>query len=184
MKIPKNQVEQKCKELNEQFLANLETARSIPLEVSSFRLYNMTVGPIEMGFYDEYMNGEFDELLSQYHKEVFEKFDAKMIELGLRPSMSFDEFMGAEFADEPKVLIQELEESIKHRADELNRLSENKMEMPQEMLDALLEERQEELAQVVLMYNKQEYAVTESEIKYHYAWHEKFYEYQSLFKDA
>jgi len=85
---PKSQVEQKCKELNKSLLDTLDTAISIPLEVSSFRMYNMTVGPIEMGFQEEYMNGEFDEILRKYHTEVFEKFDNKMIELGLRPSMS------------------------------------------------------------------------------------------------
>jgi len=180
---PKSQVEQKCKELNKTLLDTLDTARSIPLEVSSFRMYNMTVGPIEMGFQEEYMNGEFDEILRKYHTEVFEKFDNKMIELGLRPSMSFEEFMGEEFAEEPKVLMQDLEESIKYRADELKRLSENEMEMPEEMLESLLEDRQESLAQAVLAYNKEEYAVTQSEIDYHRAWHEKFHEYQSLFKD-
>jgi len=91
--------------------------------------------------------------------------------------------MGEEFAEEPKALMQDLEKSIQLRADELKRLSENEMEFPQEMLDALLEERQESLAKDVLAYNKQEYAVTESEITYHYAWYEKFHEYQSLFKD-
>jgi membrane protease subunit (stomatin/prohibitin family) len=183
MKIPKNEIEQKCKEINEQLLAGLDTARAIPLEVSSFTMYNMTVGPIEMGFQEEYMTGEFDNILRKYHTEVFEKFDNKMIELGLRPSMSFEDFMGEEFAEEPKVLMQELEESIKYRADELKRLSENEMEMPEEMLEALLEDRQESLAQAVLAYNKEQYAVTQSEIDYHRAWHEKFHEYQSLFKD-
>ena len=179
----KNQVEQKCKELNEQLLAGLDTARTFPLELSSFKMYNMTVGPIEMGFKEEYMNGEFDEILRKYHTEVFDQFDNKLIELGLRPSMSFEEFMGEEFAEDPGVLMQELEESIKYRADELKRLSENEMEFPQEMLDALLEERQESLAQAVLAYKKEEYAVTQSEIDYHRAWHEKFHEYQSLFKE-
>jgi hypothetical protein len=183
MKPSKIQVEQQCKKLNEQLLADLDTATAIPLEVSSFRMYNMTVGPIEMGYQEEYMNGEFDEILRKYHTEVFEKFDNKMIELGLRPSMSFEEFMGQEFAEEPKVLMQDLEESIKYRADELKRLSENEMEMPEEMLESLLEDRQESLAQAVLAYNKEEYAVTQSEIDYHRAWHEKFHEYQSLFKD-
>jgi len=79
--------------------------------------------------------------------------------------------------------MQDLEESIKYRADELKRLSENEMEMPEEMLESLLEDRQESLAQAVLAYNKEEYAVTQSEIDYHRAWHEKFHEYQSLFKD-
>jgi membrane protease subunit (stomatin/prohibitin family) len=149
MKIPKNEVEQKCKELNQQLLSTLDTARAIPLEVSSFRLYNMTVGPIEMGFQEEYMNGDFDEILRKYHTEVFEKFDNKMIELGLRPAMSFEEFMGEEFSTEPKALMQDLEKSIQLRADELKRLSENEMEFPQEMLDTLLEERQESLAAAV-----------------------------------
>jgi len=184
MKLPpKHQVEQKCKELNKSLLATLNTARAIPLEVSSFRLYNMTVGPIEMGFQEEYMAGEFDEILRKYHSEVFEKFDNKLVELGLRPAMSFEEFMGKEFAESPKALMQDLEESIQFRADELKRLSGNEMEFPQEMLDSLLEERQESLAEAVLAYNKQEYAITESEIDYHHAWHEKFHEYQSLFKD-
>ena len=183
MNTSKIQVEQKCKKLNEQLLADLDIARAIPLEVSSFRMYNMTVVPIEMGFQEEYMNGEFDEILRKYHTEVFEQFDNKMIELGLRPAMSFEEFMGEEFANEPKALMQELEESIKYRADELKRLSENKMEMPEEMLDALLQDRQEALAEAVLAYNKEEYAVTQSEIDYHQEWHKKFYEYQSLFKD-
>lgn len=183
MKPSKIQVEQQCKKLNEQLLADLDTATAIPLEVSSFRMYNMTVGPIEMGYQEEYIAGEFDEILRKYHTEVFEQFDHKMIELGLRPSMSFEEFMGEEFASEPKALMQELEESIKYRADELKRLSENKMEMPEEMLGALLEDRQESLAQAVLAYNKEQYAVTQSEIDYHRAWHEKFHEYQSLFKD-
>jgi hypothetical protein len=183
MNPSKIQVEQQCKKLNEQLLADLDTATAIPLEVSSFRMYNMTVGPIEMGFQDEYMAGEFDEILRKYHTQVFEQFDNKMIELGLRPSMSFEEFMGEEFALEPKALIQELEKSIKYRADELKGLSENKLKMPEEMLDALLEDRQESLAQAVLAYNKQEYAITQSEIDYHRAWHEKFHEYQSLFKD-
>jgi hypothetical protein len=179
----KNQVEQKCKELNEQLLAGLDTATAIPLEVSSRVLYNVAVGPIEMGFQEEYMNGEFDQIIDKYRQQVFDKFDNRMVELGLRPSMSFEEFMGEEFANEPKVLMKELEESIQLRADELKRLSENEMEFPQEMLDALLEERQESLAQAVLAYNKEEYAVTQSEIDYHRAWHEKFHAYQSLFKD-
>ena len=179
----KNQVEQKCKELNEQLLAGLDTATAIPLEVSSRVLYNVAVGPIEMGFQEEYMNGEFDQIIDKYRQQVFDKFDNRMVELGLRPSMSFEEFMGEEFANEPKVLMKELEESIKYRADELKRLSENEMEMPEEMLEALLEDRQESLAQAVLAYNKEEYAVTQSEIDYHRAWHEKFHEYQSLFKE-
>jgi hypothetical protein len=179
----KNQVEQKCKELNEQLLAGLDTATAIPLEVSSRVLYNVAVGPIEMGFQEEYMNGEFDQIIDKYRQQVFDKFDNRMVELGLRPSMSFEEFMGEEFANEPKVLMKELEESIQLRADELKRLSENEMEFPQEMLEALLEDRQESLAQAVLAYNKEEYAVTQSEIDYHRAWHEKFHEYQSLFKD-
>ena len=183
MMTSKNQVEQKCKELNEQLLAGLDTATAIPLEVSSRVLYNVAVGPIEMGFQEEYMNGEFDQIIDKYRQQVFDKFDNRMVELGLRPSMSFEEFMGEEFANEPKVLMKELEESIQLRADELKRLSENEMEFPQEMLDALLEERQESLAQAVLAYNKEEYAVTQSEIDYHRAWHEKFHAYQSLFKD-
>jgi hypothetical protein len=144
----------------------------------------MTVGPIEMGFQEEYMNGDFDDILRKYHTEVFEQFDNKLIELGLRPAMSFEEFMGEEFSKEPKALIGDLEESIKFRADELKRLSENEMGFPQEMLDALLEERQESLAKAVLTYNKQEYAITESEIAYHHAWYDKFHEYQSLFKEG
>ena len=182
MMTSKNQVEQKCKELNEQLLAGLDTATAIPLEVSSRVLYNVAVGPIEMGFQEEYMNGEFDQIIDKYRQQVFDKFDNRMVELGLRPSMSFEEFMGEEFANEPKVLMKELEESIQLRADELKRLSENEMEFPQEMLEALLEDRQESLAQAVLAYNKEEYAVTQSEIDYHRAWHEKFHEYQSLFK--
>lgn len=183
MNTSKIQIEQKCKELNEQLLADLDTATAIPSQISSRVLYNVAVGPIEMGFQEEYMNGEFDQIIDNYRQQVFDKFDNRMVELGLRPSMSFEEFMGEEFANEPKVLMKDLEESIKYRADELKRLSENKMEMPEEMLDALLQDRQEALAEAVLAYNKEEYAVTQSEIDYHQAWYSKFHEYQSLFKD-
>lgn len=179
----KNQVEHKCKEINKQLLANLDTATKIPLDVSSRVLYSAAVGPIEMGFRSEYMQGEFDEIIDNHRQQVYEKFDNRMVELGLRPAMNLEEFMGEEFFDDPKQSVEQLESYIKHAVESLKSLNNNQLQLPEEMLAALLEQKQEALAQLVMQHKNGEYAVTESEIKYHHDWYSKFNEYQSLFKD-
>jgi len=177
-------VKQRCKEVNADFERRLseKSTFSIPMEISSNILYKRTVGPIEMGFENEFMNGDFDDIIEESHTEIYEKFIERAQELELMPTMSFDEFAGPEFAEEPKISREELEKSITYKIKHIEQFARNPLRMPDILLDGVKAQLQEELSELMAQHKSGDFAVTDSEINYIAKHAKKFGEYNALFK--
>jgi len=176
-------VKQRCKEVNADFERQLsERTFSIPMEISSNILYKRTVGPIEMGFRDEFMNGDFDAIIEESHTEIYDKFINRAQELELMPTMTFDEFAGPKFAEEPKIRRETLEKYITEKLKSIERFSSNPLKMPDILFVDYTARLQEELSELMAEYKNGNYAVTESELDYITEHAKKSDEYNSLFK--
>ena len=183
MSTPVELIKHRCKEVNADFERRLfEGTFSIPMEISSKILYKRTVGPIEMGFEHEFMNGDFDDIIEESHTEIYDKFIKRAQELELMPTMSFDEFAGPEFAEEPKIRREELEKSITYKIKDIERFSSNPLRMPDILFNDYRARLQEELSELMAQHKSGNFAVTDSEINYIAKHAKKFGEYNALFK--
>ena len=89
----------------------------------------------------------------------------------------FDEFMGDKFKSEPKILVSELECSIKSTSNSLKRLHE--LRAPETIINAY----QERLGELLTDLKDGNYAITESDIMYATDYNERVQEYISLCND-
>lgn len=180
---PREQVEMACAKLNTALIELLEQDTRLPLTVSSRLSYVSTVDPVGMGFNDEYMRGEFDDILSTYFDGINQKFHDKRVALGLQPPMPLEDFMGEEFMMPPKPFKEELETYIKAESVQLERLAENRQNIPDEIVSDIQAKRQDKLAILIKSLQTGHYCVTPEEFEYAKRYHDKEQEYFDMFKD-
>lgn len=181
----KTQIENKCKLVNAEFLASLtaDTTRwsGMPLTISSRVCYIQHIGPIEMGFRDEYLNNEFDDILSKYHKEIYEAYEQREIEYNkLHPTISWKDFMGEEFSADPLPTLKELEKFALKESKSMTHIKT--LKLPEELYDHAASKIQTRLGKILLAIKEHRYIITDKEANYKVAWDKKEDEYWALVK--
>lgn len=180
---PREQVEMACAKLNSKLLEMLEQDTRLPLTVSSRLSYLSTVDPVGMGFNEEYLRGDFDDILSTYFDGINKKFHDKRVALGLQPPMPLEDFMGEEFMVPPKPFREELETYVKAESIQLQRLAEQSHHIPEQVVSELQAKRQEKLSILIDALQNGHYCITPEEFEYAKRYHDKEAEYFAMFKD-
>jgi hypothetical protein len=184
---PAEHVEQLCKQANERLEKQIPTATRVPMEVSSRILYSREVGPIEAGYHDEYMDGDFDEIIETYLTEISNKFHNRMVDLGLRPKESFDEYMGPKYKNEPKPTYEQLLERIDSTTNQFEhvnkRFQSDLASVPESIRDNELTRLQNVIGSLWDSVKKKEYQTTKDDKQYAKEYFRKHNEYWDMWKD-
>lgn len=184
---PKEHVEQLCKQVNEELEQLIPEAKRLPLEVSSRVIYSQKVGPIQAGYQEEYMNGDFDDVIEQHMTEISNKFHNHFVELGLRPKQTFEEYMGPNFTKEPKLTYEVLIERIDNYTKEFERVKRrfetDLASVPEIIRGNELARRQQQLAELWESIKNKDYQITKEDKKYAKDYAKKHNEYWDMWKD-
>jgi hypothetical protein len=167
---PAEHIEEICKQVNQELEKLIPNTKTLPMEVSSRVLYSRKIGPIEIGYENEYMNGDFDNIIEQYKNEIYNKFHNHLVSLGLRPNESFEEYMGPQFLSEPKPEYEKLLEQVESYTKDIERLKyrygKDLSSMPEIIKVAELDRLQQHITDIWDCINKKEYQITKEDKKY------------------
>lgn len=184
---PKEHVEQLCKEVNEELEKLIPDTKKLPMEVSSRVLYSQKVGPIQNGYESEYMNGDFDDIIEQYMTEISNKFHNHFVEIGLRPKQTFEEYMGPNFATEPKMSYEVLLEMVDNHTKEFERVKRrfetDLVGVPEIIRERELTKRQTQITEIWQSIKNKEYQITKQDKQYAKDYAKKHNEYWDMWKD-
>jgi hypothetical protein len=168
-------IETECIFINSGLLVN-PTHR--PIQSTSKVNYVMLLDPISWGDENEYMTGEYDEVITTYFEQLVTAFDQLEVEKGLRPAMSFEDFMGDLYKGEPLQTTADLEYRIK-LAMEHHPLPEG---IPTILADDITKRREKYLTDRLIDVKLENYAKTDAEFEYIKLYNEYYEKYQNLFK--
>lgn len=184
---PEEHVAQLCKQVNEELEQIIPTVKKLPMEVSSRVLYSQKVGPIQMGYEAEYMNGDFDNIIEQYMTEISNKFHNHFVQLGLRPKETFEEYMGTKFALEPKPEYEKLLEQVDFYTKDFERVKRrfesDLASVPETIRLTELARRQHQISEIWDSIKNKEYQITKEDKQYAKAYTKRHNEYWDMWKD-
>lgn len=169
-------IEKECQHVNKILLEEITIRR--PVESVSKTRYVMLLDPIQYGSEQEYADGDYDAIIDLHFQEISNAFDQQEIDMGIRPAMSFEEFMGDSYKGEPLQTTEELEYKIKSAMHQKPLPSS----MPAILVDDITERREKYLTDVMIDVKLENYAKTTAEFEYIDLYNEYHEKYQNLFK--
>lgn len=171
-------IEKECQFINDCLLEN-PTHR--PMESECRLKYVMYLDPSKFGNKDEYMNGEYDDIITEYFHKLVHAFNQLEIQMGIRPAMSFTEFMGDAYQGEPMQRQEDVEFKIQNLMQNIKRIDSDRNHMPQEITDLMVERNEAALTSVMLDVKLENYAKTQEELEYINTYYSYYGLYQQLF---
>lgn len=181
------QIKEACEQFNkshEEKISSIKSYRDIPTTATSQVCYDMGVDPMSIGNKEDYIDGKYDEVLHHYRQQLENRFEDQAKKKGLMPTISLEEYMGAEFTTPPKPLY----EFLKERAETLSRyivnLSSQKDDLqPMKVIvEAKIGHYQAELEKTFLRLRNKEYCISKQDHEYADNYTKRQDEYYSLFK--
>ena len=169
-------IEKECQHVNKILLEEITIRR--PIESVSKTRYVMLLDPIQHGSEQEYVNGDYDNVIDLHFQEISEAFDQQEIVMGIRPDMSFEDFMGDLYKGEPLQTTANLEYKIKSAMRQYP-LPDN---MPTILVDDITKRREKYLTDALIDVRLENYAKTDAEFEYINLYYEYYEKYQNLFK--
>lgn len=173
-------IEQRCIDLNNTVLNNPKEWYTI---VQSWMGYAMEIGPLDILSEEEYSDDAYHELIDRHFNKLYDDFKKLEIKMGLRPEMTFEEFMGDRYQGEPLQTQDQLLYKIKTLSASIKKLETNQLRMPDEVREMYLERENYRLTQALLDVKLENYAKTPEETAYVKLYGEYQMEYSNLFKD-
>lgn len=176
-----------CEKFNKAEKHKVETLRShrkIPVYVTSQVQYDMEIDPIRYGDREEYLDGKYDSVLHHYRQELQNQFEEQAKLKGFMPKVSVEEYMGAEFALDPKPTF----EYLKHRVEDVSRSLSSITSMvgnsgwPTWLLEEKINFFQTHLEGYMTQIKNKEYCISKEDYEYRENWIKKHDEYYALFK--
>ena len=172
-------IEQECIKINK-ILLDSPTYR--PNESSCKHCYVAFLEPGTFAAMDEYLNGDYDEIIDKYFNILLETYNRIEIEMGVSPTFSLEEFMGEAYKGIPLQTQDQLFSKIQDTTKSIKKLESNILRMPEELKEAFLKRENEKLTEVMLDVKLENYAKTPEEVEYLEIYNDYHMRYSDLFK--
>ena len=128
-----------------------------------------------------------DEIIETHLTEISNKFHNRLVELGLRPKETFEEYMGSEFKNEPKPTYEQLLERVDYNSKQYKnikkRFETDLSSVPQTIKENELNKIQTTINELWISIKNKEYQISKEDKQYAKDYHKKHDAYWDMWKD-